>query len=255
VLAGPRIELHGIRGRWLAHCGARLLARSSGVIAIGAVGRYRGSLALTPAGGGALNVINQLPLNDYVRGSIPGEIPPSWPREALRTFAIAIRTVAVTTDVGGNGYQLYSDTRTQEYPGLRAETPETNAAVAATADQVVTYHGAPAVTPYCSSDGGRTESHFLGAPPVPWLRSVEDPFDYYSPQHHWVHRFTEAQIDGLLAPWLRGRLIRIEVTRRGESGRIEWARLVGTAGRTMIRGDELASALGLLDRLAYFRRR
>ena len=61
--------------------------------------------AADQAGGGTLNIINQLPLNLYVRGSLPGEIPPSWPRETLRAFAIAIRTVAITTNVGGNGYR------------------------------------------------------------------------------------------------------------------------------------------------------
>ena len=255
ILAGPRIELHSASGRWIAHCGGRLLARSTGVVHIAGVGSYRGSLLLTRAGPGSVNVINQLPVNLYVRGSVPGEVPPSWPRETLRAFAIAIRTVAVTTNVGGNGYQLYSDTRTQEYPGLRAETPQTNAAVATTGDEVVTYHGTPVVTPYCPSDGGRTESKFLGGPFEPWLKSVEDPFDYYSPDHHWVHHYSEASIDALLASWLHGRLLRIEVTSRGESGRVNWARLVGTRGRAMIRGDELAQALGLLDRLAYFRSR
>jgi len=255
VLAGPRIELHNAAGRWLGHCGARLFARFGGVVHVAGVGNYRGSLVLTSAGPGALNIINQLPLNLYVRGSLPGEIPPSWPRETLRAFAIAIRTVAITTNVGGNGYQLYSDTRTQEYPGLRAETPQTNAAVQATGDDVVTYRGTPVVTPYCASDGGRTESHFLGGPPEPWLKSVVDPYDYYAPEHHWVHHYSERTIDALLGARLRGRLLRIEVTSRGESGRVNWARLVGTRGHSMIRGDELASALGLLDRLAYFRSR
>jgi stage II sporulation protein D len=255
VLAGPRIELHSASGRWLAHCGSRLLARSAGVVRIAGVGDYRGSLSLTRAEAGSLNIINQLPLNAYVRGSLPGEIPPSWPRETLRAFAIAIRSVAVTTNVGGNGYQLYSDTRTQEYPGLRAETPQTDAAVAATGDEVVTYRGTPVVTPYCASDGGRTESHFLGGPTEPWLKSVEDPFDVLSPYHHWVVHFSERRIDALLAPWLRGRLLRIEVTSRSPAGRVEAARLVGTRGRSAIGGGELEYALGLMERLAYFRRR
>jgi hypothetical protein len=49
-------------------------------------------------------------------------------------------------------------------------------------------------------------------------------------------------------------LKRVVVTRRGASPRIIWARLVGTGGTTMIRGDQLAAALGAYDRWMTFRK-
>jgi SpoIID/LytB domain protein len=126
--------------------------------------------------------------------------------------------------------------------------------VRATRSQVVTYHGEVAQTTYFSASGGRTESHFLGAPPAPYDESVADPYDYYSPLHRWTFRFTEADIDAKLGGHLDGHLRRIVVTKRGQSGRIAYAKLVGTTGTTTIRGDTLALALGLYDRLAYFRK-
>ena len=46
----------------------------------------------------------------------------------------------------------------------------------------------------------------------------------------------------------------MQVTKRGSSPRIVWARLYGTGGVTKIRGDQLASALGGYDRWITFRK-
>ena len=86
---------------------------------------------------------------------------------------------------GRRGFDQYADTRSQVYGGVAVETAATNAAVAATRGQVVTYKGAPVVTYFFSTSGGRTENveNTSRAPsPKPWLRSVEDPYDGVSPK-------------------------------------------------------------------------
>ena len=172
----------------------------------------------------------------------------------LEAFAVACRSIALSTDVGGRGFEIYSDTRTQNYFGMRAEDPRTDRAVLSTRGQVATYEGQVAQTTYFSSSGGITESGFLGAPSVPYLESVKDPYDYLAPLHRWTFRFTQAEMDSKLAPYLKGRLLRIQVTKRGASPRIDSAQLIGSKGMTTIRGDTLQYALGLYDRWAYFRR-
>src|SRR5262245_8645801 len=145
--------------------------------------------------------------------------------------------------------------RRHPHPGLRwvkLESERTDRAVAATRSEVATYGGAVAQTTYFSSSGGRTESGFLGAPEVPYLHSVADPYDYYAPQHRWTFRFSQAEMDSRLGSYVRGHLREIEVPKRGDSPRIEYARLIGTGGATTIRGDTLAAALGLYDRWAFF---
>lgn len=246
--------LSGSGRRLLARCGRRLHADGAGIIRIAGLGPYRGALEAVPAGGGDLNVVNALNVNNYVRGSVPVEVPPEWPMATLKTFAVAARSIALSTDVGGDGYQLYADTRTQNYGGVSAESPRTDRAVSQTRSQVVTYRGEVAQTTYFSASGGRTESHFLGAPPAPYMESVPDPYDYYSPLHHWTFRFSQAEMNSRLGPYVPGALRAIRVTKRGESPRIEYARLIGTRGSATIRGDSLASALGLYDRWAYFRK-
>lgn len=243
-------------GRLLARCGKRLRAVGSRRISVEKLGAYRGSLILVPTRrpSGSLNVINDVEVNDYARGSVPSEVFPSWPSATLRAMAVACRSIALTTDVGGNGFELYADTRTQNYFGMRAESPRTDAAVTFTSNQVVTYHGNIAQTTYFSASGGKTESGFLGAPEVPYLKSVDDPYDYYAPLHRWTLRFSQSEIDSRLGPLLKGSLRRVVVTKRGDSPRIDYARLVGTRGTTRVTGDQLRSTLGLYDRWAYFTR-
>lgn len=248
---GSSVRLLSSSGKLLARCGDRLHADSAGMIRIEGVGVYRGALETVPSGS-ALNVVNALNVDNYARGSVPGEVPPEWPMATLKTFAVAARSIALSTDVGGDGFDLYPDTRTQIYGGVALESERTDRAVAATRNQVATYGGEVAQTTYFSSSGGRTESGFLGAPEVPYLRSVPDPYDYYSPQHRWTFRFSQAEMDARLGAYVRGRLRDLTVTRRGDSPRIDYARLLGTGGASTIRGDTLAAALGLYDRWAFF---
>jgi stage II sporulation protein D len=253
---GSSVRLLSGAGKLLARCAGRLHAEGRRMVRIAGVGVYRGALEVVPtdSAAGSLNVINRLNVNAYARGSLPGEVPPEWPMATLKAFAVAARSIALSTDVGGNGFELYADTRTQVYGGVALESERTDQAVRATRNQVATYGGEIAQTTYFSSSGGRTESGFLGAPEVPYLRSVNDPYDYYSPQHEWTFRFTQAEMNARLGAYLSGRLRGIRVTKRGDSPRIDYARLIGTRGATTIRGDTLAAALGLYDRWAYFRK-
>ena len=126
-------------------------------------------------------------LDDYLQGVVPAESPASWPAEALKAQAIAARTYAITT-AKSDGFDHYADTRSQVYKGVGIETAATNAAVAATRGQIVTYDGRPVVTYFFSTSGGRTEdveNTTLGTEPKPWLKSVEDEFDSVSPRHRW----------------------------------------------------------------------
>lgn len=249
------IRLLSARGP-VAGCGKRLHAKASGQLRIAGRGSYRGALVLVSndRNPGSFNVINEVGLDNYAKGVLPEEIFPSWPKATLRAFAVAARSIALTTDVGGKGFDLYSDSRTQLYGGAGVETGRTNRAVRATAGRVATYRGEFAQTTYFSASGGRTESGFLGAPEVPYLQSVNDPYDRLSPMHRWRFRFSQAEMDARLDPYMEGSLRRIEVTKRGDSPRIDAAKLIGTGGSRTVTGTTIQSALGLYDRWAFFKR-
>lgn len=252
---GAKIRLLSGAGKRLAGCGSRLHAKSRGVVDIHGVGKYRGALETVPSADGGQLVVNRLDVEDYVRGSLPGEIPPDWPKQTLKAFAIAIRSIALSTDVGGKAFDVYSDTRTQVYGGVKLESKRTNKAAKGTRHKVVTYKGKVIQSTYFSASGGRTESRFLGGPKVPYYRSVKDPYDHFSPQHRWTFRFSQGEMDSRLGPYVDGKLRKIKVLKRGDSPRIEMARLIGSRGSTKVRGDTIQVALGLYDRWAYFKKR
>ena len=140
---------------------------------------YRGSL-LVHRRGGTLTVVNRLPLDRYLRGVVPWEMPEDWHPQALRAQAVVARSYALATLKPGTLFDLYADTRSQVYGGIRAEEPTTNRAIGATAGRVLYWNGSVATTFYHSTSGGRTVSvaeAWPRASPVPYLVSVADPHD------------------------------------------------------------------------------
>jgi stage II sporulation protein D len=249
MLADGTLGLFNPRGKKVGDFASLLTVSGPGPLALAGHGSYRGAFEFRPAAGG-VQTVNAVGLDDYLRGVVPAEMPPSWAPAALEAQAVAARTYAITTSVAGNGYQLYPDTRSQMYGGVAAETPATNAAVAATAGQVVTYAGAPVATYFFSSSGGYTENVenvFLNASPEPWLRGVPDPYDDVAgnPQYRWSYRMTLASAANTLGSLVQGKLRGIHVTQRGVSPRVVAAQVVGTHGRTPVTGPQLEQAFGL----------
>ncbi len=218
-------------------------------------GRYRGRLEVRASALGGVSAINAIAIDDYVRGVVAGEMPASWPQEALRAQAVAARTYALATSKDGDGFDQYSDTRSQVYNGISGETATTDEAVAATAGEIVAYDGKPIVTYYFSASGGRTENIenvFIGAAPAPYLVSVEDPYDEASPRHTWVRTMSLRSAQSRLGSLVKGSLTRIRVLRRGQSPRVVAAQVIGTGGRTSVSGPALRRKLGLFDTWARF---
>jgi stage II sporulation protein D len=258
-----RVRTYGLSQLALYHGSKRIgvfsapleVAGKGNVLHVGGLGDYRGRLEFRPTTFG-INTINAVGLEDYVSGVVARESPSAWPLEALKAQAVAARTYAIATSKAGAGFDQYADTRSQVYGGVAAESISSNAAVAATRGQVVTYNGAPVVTYFFSTSGGRTENvenSFIGSDPKPWLKSVKDPYDGVSPKHRWGPiRMSTATAGAKLGGLVKGRFKGIRVTRRGKSPRIVAATVLGTGGRTPVSGATLRARFGLLDSWAYF---
>ncbi|HEX8689464.1 MAG TPA: SpoIID/LytB domain-containing protein [Solirubrobacterales bacterium] len=249
------VRLRNSAGRTLANCGLKLRAAGDGTIRIGGE-VYRGALEVVPtsSNAGSLNAVNAVPLDQYVKGVIPNESPPSWPLAALRAQAVAARSYALTGRIDGNGFDLYDDTRSQVYEGIASEAARANRAADETRGEVLRHGGEIAQTFFSACSGGHTESvqNVFFGPPVPYLVGVRDPYDHHCPLHTWTLRFSGAEISAKLDAYLLGQLKRVVVTERGASPRIVWARLYGSGGVTRIRGDQLAAALDGYDRWMSF---
>jgi stage II sporulation protein D len=256
-LVGRGVQLRGPGGKALVDCGRKLRAIGRGRVSIDG-GAYRGALEAVPAGEGArsLDAVNAVPVDQYVKGVIANESPPSWPQAELRAQAVAARSFALTGGVGGNGFDLYSDTRSQVYRGIASETAATDEAANATEGQVVMYGGKIAETFFSACSGGHTESvqNVFFGPPIPYLVGVPDPYDGSCPLHSWKLTFSGREISAKLGAYLEGQLKRVVVTKRGASPRIVWAKLYGTGGVSKIRGDQLESALGAHSSWMTFRK-
>lgn len=203
--------------------------------------------------------VHTIGLERYVRGVVSAEVPAEWPPAALEAQAVASRTYALTAHAGdrskiGQQFDVYADTRSQVYRGRAAETAQTNAAVAATAGQIVTYAGRPAITYFFADSGGMTEdvqNAWPGSEPQPWLRGVPDPYDTGAGSR-WKLDMSFATAAARLQGLVKGRFRGIEVLGRGHSPRILTAAILGSTGTTPVSGAELAERLGLRDTWAYF---
>ena len=135
---------------------------------------YRGFLMIQNRGN-KLTVINNVGLEDYIRGVVPSEMPSGWEMEALKAQAIAARSYALA-NLGKRaslGYDLKDTPEDQAYGGASAETAKTNTAVEATSNLVLTYNYKVISAYYSASAGGQSIStkDVWGAD-VPYIRSV-----------------------------------------------------------------------------------
>lgn len=207
---------------------------------------YRGSIVLRKPGAG-LATVNSVGLQGYLYGVVPWEMRASWSPEALKVQAVAARSYALAGRRTGSYFDLYDDTRSQVYGGVSAEDPRTNAAVNATAGEIRTYRGRVAQTFFFSTSGGRTAANedVWGGTPVPYLRSVVDPYDGISRYHDWgPYLYSRAAMDSALGARASGRIRDLKTT-INPSRRVSTVTARGSGGQTAIGGTTFQAALGL----------
>ena len=135
---------------------------------------YRGHFQLINDGLG-LTVINDVPLEEYLQGVVPSEMPSSWVHDAHKAQAIAARSYALA-NMGKRakfGYDLKDTPEDQAYGGASAETVNTNDAVSETEGIVLIYNGQIIPAFYSASAGGQTKSSGqVWTKDLAWLKSV-----------------------------------------------------------------------------------
>jgi SpoIID/LytB domain protein len=214
----------------------------------GSTVRYRGALrAAYPSGGSSdRDTVNVLPIDRYVRGVIADEMPASWNGAALRAQAVAARTYAAYIRRASlrTYYQICDTTSCQVYNGVSAETGSTNRAARKTAGQIRLWRGRPALTQFSASSGGWTA--YGGKRYLPAQR---DPYDGWSGNsvHTWSTSISASRIASAYPSIGRFRRIRV-LDRDGHGqwgGRIVWLRVIGSAGRVRVSGDDFRFTFGL----------
>lgn len=141
--------------------------------------KYRGRLRLVINRRGSINVVNDVNLEDYLKGVVPAEMGPKKfdELEGLKAQAVAARTYALDNrgQFESEGFDLCATPKCQVYAGVEAEDPLSDAAVQQTRGLVARSNGRLLHALFVSTCGGRTEDVELVFPAMsdPALKSVE----------------------------------------------------------------------------------
>jgi stage II sporulation protein D len=220
---------------------------------------YRGLLKVT-LGSSTATVVNHVALDTYLRGVVPVEMPAGWPTEALKAQAVAARSYAVRRLHPTSGsFDVYDDTRSQVYRGQEAESSVTNSLIKAFPGQILKYGSSVVNAFFHSTGGGGTENNeyvFVSSSgsvgtAVSYLRGVPDrkpdgtAYDAAAPYYGWsTSSLTRAQLSAMFKADARtnvGDLTKLDLTKRGVSGRLYRVTLHGSAGSKTVSADVFRS--------------
>ncbi len=210
---------------------------------------YRGSIELRKQKNGRLLVINELDIEDYLRGVIAAEIPHDWEIEALKAQAVASRTYALyrMRSAGNRPYDIVATVNGQVYSGLSGERQRAADAVRETEGIIITYGGEPIPAFYHASCGGHTESAWeLWGIDAPYLRGVDCDCQRISKYGAWEKRVSKrAAAAALGRQGYRLEGIRtMEIDGITPAGRVKRVVIHDASGTVTIPAETLRAAIG-----------
>jgi SpoIID/LytB domain protein len=251
---------------------------------------YRGELQLRCTGKG-LSVINSLPMEAYLKGVLPAEMPAQWPEEALKAQAVAARseTLAKLGHFATEGYDTCATVLCAVYKGVGGEESRATQAVDATAGEVLVQAGRVLDAVYMDNSGGHTQEPwdawsgpqgissavFDGPRRNPWagrfplgpadlldyLDDAADEVDGYASRvpgqayasWRWVEALSRQDLERSVARRHDiGSLLAIEPLERSEAGYVLRVRFVGTKGDSIGSSDYIRTAIkGLRSNFFY----
>ncbi|HST62922.1 MAG TPA: SpoIID/LytB domain-containing protein [Longimicrobium sp.] len=264
--------------------GPVVLTSSDGLVTIGTA-PYRGVAEVRINGSGTLAGVNELPIEQYLYGVVPRELPPTVydELEAQKAQAIAARTYAMRGlgKRASDGYDMLATTTDQVYGGYAAEHPVSSQAVDETRGLVATYNGALIEALFFSTSGGATANNedVYNSAPVPYLRGVIDQQrgnsgnvldslknahganklrgnrngDFegdWSRYHRWSFEWTADEISDVISVFAGqpvGRVHAINVLERSNSGRVKLIEYVTDAGTFTDTKDRIRTSLKYIN--------
>jgi stage II sporulation protein D len=212
-------------------------------------GVYRGGVTVHRLERG-LAVVNEVPLEDYVAGTLHKEVYPTWEGEALRAQAIATRTYALYRMRRSRSpwHDVDATPGDQVYGGVSAETEAARRAVRDTDGLYLAWHGRPILAAFHSTAGGRTASaEEVWGRALPYLVSRRVPGEDLSPHSFWQLRVSPDELERILERQRLpvGRVRDARVVERTSSGRTRWVEVEGSRATQRLSGRDLREGLGV----------
>ncbi|MDR3281385.1 MAG: SpoIID/LytB domain-containing protein [Synergistaceae bacterium] len=210
--------------------------------------KYRGRLIFI-RGAKGFTVVNELDLENYVRGILKMEMGADWPFEALKAQAILARTFAVRNRgrFSKRGYDFDVGENSQVYRGVNSEDPRTDKAVSSTTGLILTWNGEPAEVFYHSDSGGATAdvSHVWGSG-RPYLLARPEAVNYTSPNSTWQLTLSNAQLTSIFSKMGHnvGSVTALEVAQIDDMGRAVTLKATGDRGAASMKAHDFRMAAG-----------
>ena len=245
VPSGPGLDVVGARRVDLPRL--RIEARR-GPLRVG-TRDYIGTLEVWRQGDGLL-VVNELPMEEYVAGTVRGEASERWPGEALRAQAVVARSYAVfqQSRAAGKAFHVVATHQDQNFVGWAMEGTPAREAARMTAGQVLTWQGRVFPTFYHSDSGGFTEAaqSVFSGDGVPPLDGVRDEFSMESPNYTWTMSLPLTVIgERLRRGGLDvGQVTRLTVLERSPSFRVARLAVEHSRGTATLRGADFRRLIG-----------
>lgn len=251
--------------------------------------RYGGQLAFVVGGDGRLVVVNTTSAEEVLMGTVPAELFPNAPLEALKAQAVAARGQLLSrlgTRHRGEPFHLCNSTHCQVYTGRTDHAPRATEAVRATRGEVLVDGGGLTESVYGSACGGHTEAGhamwggtsdaaLLGVPDGPATGELASEAGVRAfiehPPRAWcattgrnagVFRWRSERTGAELSKRVNaqapiGPVRRVKILARGRSGRVTRVLFEGTQGEHVIEGESahrrllggLKSGLWVVDRV------
>ncbi len=212
---------------------------------------FRGQVTFIRTPDNRITVVNDINVEDYIKGILYHEVSHHWPMEALKAQAVASRTYALySINPVGKPYDVTNDIYSQVYGGRSSERYRTDLAVDYTRNQVLTYDGKIIPAYFHATCGGATEDArevWSAAPDIPPLRGVPCSFCQDSPHMHWKKNFRLHDIQDTLN--LHGYKVSaikdISIVDRDRSDRIEHLKITQKNGEELIiKGKDFRDVMG-----------
>lgn len=227
--------------------GTYIVASSKRIVAFSGK-TYRGTLSIS-AQGNKLVVVNTVPLEQYLYGVVPKEMPASWSKNALMAQAVAARTYAlyIKNKSKDKAFDVEATTSSQVYGGFSGEKASSTAAVNATRGEVMTYDGRLIIAYFHSNSGGHTEdAKNVWSADLEYLHGVSDVYSKNAPNGVWEYSLSFATARKKLNKYGLGigRIKRITAAKKSKSGRAVKMVVVSDSGKREFTGNNFRIKIG-----------
>ena len=198
---------------------------------------------------GAMLLINDIDMEEYVKGVVPSEMSAGWHSEALKVQAVATRTYALYQRLAnvGREFDVVASTQDQVYRGRQGVDERVQQAVETTRGIVITYQDVPILAAFSSTAAGPTEDAMnVWSKDLPYLKGVECPFDENSPYYQWRVELPVLSLEQSLRKQgiPVGTIATVTPFLYSRAGRVDKIRILHSDGEVILRGQDFRKAVG-----------